>query len=73
MLVDSLRAGTMTVRDGLPSGLRLYLGSVRSGTRRRLKAAVIAFQSQRSAMNQANAVRAGWRVRGKLTCDDAML
>ena len=52
----------MTVRDGLPSGVRLYLGSVRSGTRRRLKAEVIAFQSQRSAMNQANAVRASWRV-----------
>ena len=54
MLADSLRAGMTTVRDGLLGGVRLCAGEVRSGTRRRKTAAVIAFHSQASATIHAS-------------------
>jgi hypothetical protein len=54
----SLRAGTMTVIDGLPAGEMLCSGKRRSGMVGRPIAAEAAFQSQVKATSQAMSWRA---------------
>jgi hypothetical protein len=61
MSAASLRAGTMTVSEGLSKGLRSYCCSVMSGMLGRPRAAVNAFHVQAKAMSQETAMRANWK------------